>query len=58
MKKTITISISLPIAVDNNLQRIATETNVSKSAVATAILSLALKWYKVEEVLKNGLSRR
>lgn len=58
MKKTITISISLPIAVDNNLQRIATETNVSKSAVATAILSLALKWYQVEEVLKNGISRR
>jgi predicted DNA-binding protein YlxM (UPF0122 family) len=58
MKKTVTISISVPIAVDNNLQRIATETNVSKSAVATAILSLALKWYQVEEVLKNGISRR
>jgi hypothetical protein len=55
MKKTVTISISVPINVDEQLQLIASETNVSKSAVATAILSLALKWYKVKEVLKHGI---
>lgn len=48
-KKTVTISISVPITVDEELQSIATETNVSKSAIATAILSLTFNWLTAQQ---------
>ena len=55
MKNTVTISVSVPIDVAKQLDVIAADTNVSRSAVATAILSLAFKWGLLKGVVKNGL---
>jgi metal-responsive CopG/Arc/MetJ family transcriptional regulator len=58
MKKTITISASLPEHIVNQLDVIAADTGLSRSAVLTAILSLVLKWEKIKEVFKYGICGR
>jgi metal-responsive CopG/Arc/MetJ family transcriptional regulator len=55
MKKTVTISVSLPENIVNQLDKITDDTHLSRSAVLTAILSLVMKWDKVKEVFKYGI---
>jgi metal-responsive CopG/Arc/MetJ family transcriptional regulator len=55
MKKTITISVSLPENIVNQLDAVAEDMQLSRSGVLTAILSLVLKWDKVKEVFKYGI---
>lgn len=52
-KKVVTISISVPIEIDEELQRIQKELNVnSKSALATVLITMSLKWiHKAKEVV-------
>lgn len=43
-KQTVTISICVPKHIVETLDNIAKDTNVSRSSVITAMLSLAIKW--------------
>ena len=52
--KKVTTSMCIPEHVDIRLQSIADELSVSKSAVATSILSVAINWIgnrKMEEII-------
>lgn len=48
MKKTVTVSISLPIEISGKLDLLAEELSVSRSALLTAVVSVLIKqdWCK------------
>ena len=53
MKTTETVSFSLPVKLLEQVDNKATELNISRSALLTAIISVSMKW--VEEASKNGV---
>ncbi len=57
MKKTVTVSISIPVELSNKLDKLGEELAVNRSALCTAIISLVLKWNLLEGI-KNGICRR
>jgi metal-responsive CopG/Arc/MetJ family transcriptional regulator len=55
-KKTVTISISVPEELVEEIDRMANDLNVSRSSFATALFCMSLKWiYKAKEVIKDGI---
>jgi len=59
MKKTITISFSIPVTLADQLDNLSKEMNISRSAVLTSIISLVLKWNSSQkkEVLNSIYGR-
>ena len=58
--RKITTSLCLPSEISNQLDSIALELNVSRSSVATAMLTIMCKWSKtvdIQEVLNSGIAR-
>lgn len=55
-KNVVTISISVPEEVVEEMDRMARDLNVSRSSFATALFCMSLKWiHKAKEVLNDGI---
>lgn len=44
MKKTVTVSISLPKDISDKIDKMAEVTNITRSALITAMTSFIIKW--------------
>jgi post-segregation antitoxin (ccd killing protein) len=55
-KNVNTIAVSVPVEVSVDLDVLAKDLHVSRSALVTALISQGLKWYK--EGLNNAIQRR
>ena len=52
-KNTETLCVSIPKDRNDDILRIMDDTGLTKSAVVTALVSLAIKWDLVKEALEN-----
>jgi predicted transcriptional regulator len=46
MKKTTTLSFSVPVEIAEELDKLSSGLNISRSALITAILTFVIKWKK------------